>query len=66
MTEKPLDEDATDLPGFTYEVSAEQMARFATATIEQRLQWLEDMKQWSWDNASAEARASWAALRARK
>lgn len=54
------------LAGYTYEVSPEQMARFAVSTIEQRLQWLEDMKQWTWDNASEQTRASWAALRAGK
>ena len=49
--------------GFTYEVSDEQLARFARATIEQRLEWLEHMRQWTWDNASPEVRAAWAARR---
>ena len=49
--------------GFSYYVSDEQLARFAQSTIEQRLEWLESMKQWSWDNASDEVRARWRELR---
>ncbi len=49
--------------GFSYYVSDEQLARFAQSTIEQRLEWLESMQQWSWDNASDEVRARWRELR---
>ena len=49
--------------GFTYVVSDEQLARFAQATIAQRLEWLEGMQQRTWDNASPEVRAAWAARR---
>lgn len=49
--------------GYSYYVSDEQLAQFGKATIEQRIEWLESMQQWTWDNASAEVRASWATLR---
>lgn len=49
--------------GYSYYVSDEQLAQFAKATIEQRIEWLESMQQWTWDNASPEVRASWAKLR---
>lgn len=49
--------------GYSYHVSDEQLAQFAKATIEQRIEWLESMQQWTWDNASPEVRASWAKLR---
>ena len=49
--------------GFTYVVSDAQLAQFATATIAQRIEWLEHMQQWSWNNASPEVRAAWAERR---
>lgn len=50
-------------PGFTYEVSDEQLARFAAATPRQRFQWLEDMRTFTWHAASEETRAEWHRLR---
>ncbi|MBP9085497.1 MAG: hypothetical protein KBG15_05225 [Kofleriaceae bacterium] len=49
--------------GYSYYVSDEQLAQFGKATIAQRIEWLESMQQWTWDNASPEVRASWARLR---
>lgn len=49
--------------GFTYEVSDEQLERFGRATIAQRLEWLEHMRQWTWANATPDVREAWAARR---
>ncbi len=54
------DEEET---GFTYYVSDEQLARFAKASIDQRLDWLEDMREATYALASPETRLSWARLR---
>jgi hypothetical protein len=56
-------DDRSGRPGFTYEVSDEQLARFASATPLQRLQWLEDMRIFTWNAASEETRAEWRRLR---
>ncbi len=56
-------DERTDRPGFTYEVSDEQLARFAAATPLQRLQWLEDMRTFTWNAASEATRAEWRRLR---
>lgn len=54
----------TDDDGFTYEVSDEMLARFAESTLEQRLQWLDEMRTFSWQMASPETRARWRRRRA--
>lgn len=50
--------------GFTYEISDEMLDRFARSTILQRLQWLEEMRCFSWAAASEQTRAEWRRLRA--
>ena len=50
--------------GFTYEVSDEMLDRFARSTVLQRLEWLEEMRCFSWTTASEESRAEWRRLRA--
>ena len=50
--------------GFTYEVSDEMLARFARSTLAQRIQWLDEMRTFSWEIASPEIRARWRNARA--
>lgn len=57
------DDDQAD---FTYEVSAELLARFAASTLEQRIQWLDEMRTFSWELASPETRARWRRARAKR
>lgn len=54
-----------DLSEFTYRVDDEILARFATSTPLQRLRWLEEMRTFSWNAASAATRARWRAARDR-
>lgn len=49
---------------FTYEVSDELLARFATSTVEQRLRWLDEMRVFSWEMATPATRARWRRARA--
>ena len=49
---------------FTYVVSDEMLARFATSTLEQRLAWLDEMRVFSWELASPEVRERWRRARA--
>ena len=49
---------------FTYEVSDELLARFATSTVDQRLRWLDEMRVFSWEMATPETRARWRRARA--
>jgi hypothetical protein len=51
------------LPGFTYFVSDEQLRVYATLSVEQRMQWVEDTRQFTWHTASAQTRAAWLRLR---
>ncbi len=44
---------------FTYEVPDEMLARFATSTLAQRIQWLDEMRTFSWEIASPETRERW-------
>lgn len=50
--------------GFTYEVSDEMLARFAASTLAQRIQWLDEMRTFSWEMASPETRERWRNARA--
>lgn len=50
--------------GFTYEVSDEMLARFAQSTLAQRIQWLDEMRTFSWEMASPEIRERWRNARA--
>lgn len=50
------DDEATS---FTYEVSDEMLARFATSTLAQRIQWLDEMRTFSWQMALPETRERW-------
>lgn len=50
--------------GFSYEVSDEMLARFATSTLAQRIQWLDEMRTFSWAMASPETRERWRRARA--
>lgn len=59
MTDQILDRGE----GFTYEVSDEMLDRFSRSTVLQRLQWLEEMRCFSWTTASEESRAEWRRLR---
>ncbi len=55
----------SDAPrGFTYWVEDDVLARVQSATIEQRLAWLEEMQALSWQLAPEEVRQRWRALRA--
>jgi len=49
--------------GFTYWVSDEQLRTFASLSPERRLQWLEEMREFTSQVASPKARASWERLR---
>lgn len=49
---------------FTYEVSDELLARFATSTVEQRLRWLDEMRVFSWEMATPATQARWRRARA--
>ena len=49
--------------GFYYEVSDEQRRVFASLTPERRLQWLEEMRVFTWETATDEAKANWRRLR---
>lgn len=52
-----------DDEGFTYEVSDEMLQRFAGSTLSQRIQWLDEMRVFSWTMASPETRERWRRLR---
>ncbi len=43
----------------TYEVSDEMLQRFARSTLAQRIQWLDEMRTFSWAMASPETRQRW-------
>jgi len=45
--------------GFTYEISDEMLARFAESSLAQRIQWLDEMRTFSWAMASPETRERW-------
>ncbi len=45
--------------GFSYQVSDEILERFATSTLAQRIQWLDEMREFSWLMASPETRRRW-------
>jgi hypothetical protein len=45
--------------GFTYVVTDEMLRRFATSTVSQRLEWLDEMRTFSWAMATPETRARW-------
>lgn len=60
MTDEILDRGE----GFTYEVSDEMLERFSRGTVLQRLQWLEEMRCFSWATASEESRAERRRMRA--
>jgi hypothetical protein len=53
----------SDAPGFTYEVSDEQLRAFAARPPAERLRWLEEMREATWKLATPAVRASWARLR---
>jgi hypothetical protein len=59
-----VSDDDDDDASFTYVVSDEMLARFATSTIAQRLQWLEEMRTFSWQMASPQIRERWRRARA--
>ena len=48
-----------DEGGFTYEVSPPMLLRFAASSLAQRLQWLDEMRTFSWEMASPETRSRW-------
>lgn len=50
--------------GFSYEVSDEMLARFAESTLAQRIQWLDEMRTFSWAMASPGTRERWRQARA--
>ena len=50
--------------GYWYQVSDEQRRVFASRTPEQRLRWLEDMREFTWATATEETRRWWKRLRA--
>lgn len=52
-----------DKPGFSYEVTDEQLRAFGARSPAARLQWLEEMRAVTWALASPAVRASWARLR---
>ena len=49
------DEDAD----YFYEVSDEMLARFASSTLAQRLDWLDEMRTFSWEMATPATRERW-------
>jgi len=50
---------SSDVEGFTYTVTDEQLARFATSTVLQRIEWLEEMRTFTWNLATPEVRERW-------
>ena len=49
--------------GFTYYVSDEQLSQFAKATLDQRLDWLEEMREVTYSLSTPETRLSWTRMR---
>lgn len=52
-------------PELVYLVSDEMLERFAKSTTLQRLHWLEEMRTFTWNAATAGTRARWRAERDR-
>ena len=50
-------------PGFSYFVSDEQLRAYAALSVEERMQWVEDTRQFTWHTATPETRAAWRRLR---
>lgn len=53
----------SELPGFSYDVSDEQLRTFAAQSVERRMQWLEEKRRFTWETASPETRERWKKLR---
>lgn len=49
-----------------YFVSSEMLRRFASSTVLQRLEWLEEMRTFTWNAATDATRARWRAERDRE
>lgn len=49
--------------GFHYRVDDAQLTRFQSASVGQRLAWLEEMREFTWRVASATVRERWRRLR---
>lgn len=56
-------DDAPPKRGFYYSVSDEQLRVFASLSPEQRLAWLEEMREFTMAVASPEAKAWWRRFR---
>ena len=57
------DEKNEERPGFTYYVSDEQLRTYAAQSVERRMQWVEETRQFTWHAASPETRERWRKLR---
>jgi hypothetical protein len=44
---------------YFYEISDEMLARFASSTVAQRLDWLDEMRTFSWEMATVATRERW-------
>ena len=53
-------------PELVYIVSDEMLERFAKSTTLQRLHWLEEMRTFTWNAATAETQTRWRAERDRE
>ncbi len=56
--------DEDDEKGFSYYVSDEQLFAFARCSIGKRLEWLEEMREFTIAASTPEVRAGWRHLRA--
>jgi hypothetical protein len=55
--------DGSNSCGFRYLVDDDQLARFGSASVSQRLTWLEEMREFTWSAASPDTRERWQRLR---
>jgi hypothetical protein len=55
--------DGSNSRGFRYLVNDDQLARFGSASVAQRLTWLEEMREFTWSAATPETRERWLRLR---
>ena len=58
-----MSEPGDELPGFDYFVSDEQLRTFSQQSVERRMQWVEETRQFTWHAASPETRERWRKLR---
>jgi hypothetical protein len=55
--------DGSSSRGFSYRVTDDQLERFQSASVAQRLTWLEEMRVFTWSAATPATRERWQRLR---